>query len=282
MFKTYEIKSGHWRALVSDELGANIVKLEYDGKDVFRPLESIEQLDINPYIQGAPLLLPANRTKDGKFTFEGKEYSLEITEQSTGANLHGLLHRQKFGVLEIKSDEIKLTYENKGEIYPFPFVIDVTYGFKGDIFTQKYEIKNTGDTNMPLTFALHTTFVEPQNFTVPIDACQQKNEKHIPTGEYVALNGQESCYVTGSPSKDLNISGYYRASGNEATVGDFIYRTDKNFDHWILFNGSGKKGLLCVEPQCGAVNGLNSQNGCIVLNPDQTICLKTEIEKGQS
>ncbi|MBE6779692.1 MAG: aldose 1-epimerase [Ruminococcaceae bacterium] len=279
MIKTYEIKSGLWQAKISAELGANVVSLKYDGKDVFVPLENMEQLTANPYIQGAPILLPANRTADGKFSFEGKAYQLEITEASTGANLHGIVHRQAFTVIEHGRDKITLSFENKGLAYPFFFVLTVTYYFENGAFAQRYDIKNNGSCNMPFTFALHTTFVEPESFSVPIDACHKKNEKHLPIGSYFPLNEQESRYVTGSPSKDLMVSGYYRACGHTAYVGDFSYTASDNFNHWILFNGAGKRGLLCVEPQCGAVNGLNIEGGCKVLAPNETETLFTFIKK---
>lgn len=279
MLQTYEIKSGRWKAQVAPLLGANVIKLECDGQAVFKPLESQKQLEASPYIQGAPLLLPANRTAEGRFSFEGRDYTLEITEPATGANLHGLLHRQAFAVIESREDKIVLFYKNGSEIYPFPFEITATYSFEEDKFLQRFDIKNTGEGNMPLTFALHTSFVEPESFSVPIDACQTKNEKHIPVGGYFPLNAQEKRYVTGSASKDVAVSGYYRACGREAKVGDFIYRASEKFDHWILFNGSGKKGLLCVEPQCGAVNGLNTENGKTVLEAGQVLSLWTELEK---
>lgn len=91
---------------------------------------SEEQLKINPYLQGAPILLPANRTKDGKFSFGGKEYSLPINEPYTGAHLHGLVHLQKFEVLSCKDSEITLRYINDGKIYPFPFELKICYGMK--------------------------------------------------------------------------------------------------------------------------------------------------------
>jgi len=279
MIKTHEIKNGLWQVKVSAELGGNVVSLKYDGKDVFVPLENMEQLAANPYIQGAPILLPANRTADGKFSFEGENYQLKITEASTGANLHGIVHRQPFTVVEHSEDKITLCFENNGQAYPFNFALTVTYYFENDAFAQRYDIKNTGSGNMPFTFALHTTFVEPESFDVPIDACHKKNEKHLPIGGYFPLNEQESRYVTGSPSKDISASGYYRACGNTAHIGHFSYTVSDNFDHWILFNGAGKRGLLCVEPQCGAVNGLNIEGGCKVLGPSETESFFTFIKK---
>ncbi|MBO5199842.1 MAG: aldose 1-epimerase [Clostridia bacterium] len=279
MFVTYTIKSGGWCAEVAPNLGANVTSLTLDGREVFVPLKSRDQLEENPYIQGAPLLLPANRTAEGRFTFEGREYTLPITEPKTGANLHGLLHRQPFTLVSCNEKCIVLEYKNQGEIYPFPFTITVVYGFESDSFMQRYIIKNTGDTNMPLTFALHTSFVEPESFTVPIDACQRKDEKHIPIGGYHPLDEQEQRYITGSPSKGISASGYYRACGRTATIGNLNYTASEGFDHWILFNGAGKCGLLCVEPQCGAVNGLNTPDGCKILAPGEELELYTRLSR---
>ena len=132
---------------------------------------------------------------------------------------------------------------------------------------------------MPFTFALHTTFAEPDIFSVPISCCQEKDGHHIPTGRFVPLNEQEKRYVSGSCSKNIVISGYYKSNGNTAYIGDFKYTVSDNFDYWILFNGKGESNLLCVEPQCGAVNGLNMEDGSIILESGKDIEFFTVISK---
>lgn len=263
------IEAEGWRAEVAPALGGNIVSLSYNGRDIYVPLKEEKQLEINPYLQGAPILLPANRTAEAKFGFDGKEYKLSLNEPITGAHLHGLVHRQIFTVKYCCESEIKLVYENTGDIYPFPFVLEVDYIIKDGAFRQKYTVINAGKSKMPFTFALHTTFTEPNLFSVPIDLCQEKDGFHIPTGRYVPLNLQEQGYTSGSPSKGLIISGYYRACGHTAYLDNLSYTVSDNFDHWILFNGRGESGLLCIEPQCGKVNGLNIENGCKTLKPNE-------------
>ena len=263
------IESEGWRAEVAPALGGNIVSLSYNGRDIYVPLKNEKQLEINPYLQGTPILLPANRTAGAKFGFKGNEYKLPLNEPATGAHLHGLVHRQSFTVKYCGESEIKLIYENNGDIYPFPFLLTVNYLIKNGVFRQEYTVINTGKNEMPFTFALHTTFIEPNSFSVPIDLCQEKDGSHIPTGKYVPLNSQEQGYTSGSPSKGLIISGYYRACGHTAYLDDLKYTVSDNFDHWVLFNGRGESGLLCVEPQCGKVDGLNIKDGCKILNPNE-------------
>ena len=270
--------NGQWYAEITPRLGGNVTKLQHNDCDVFVPWRSEEQHRENPFLIGSPLLFPANRTFMGEFCFEGVRYTLPINDAFGVANLHGVLYPKPFEVAKSSPRSVTLCYENTGEVYPFPFRMTVTYTAEDDGFEQRYTVHNTGERAMPFTFALHTTFVEPLRFAVPIDACQEKDEHHIPTGRYVPLNAQEEGYCSGSPSEGLVISGYYRACGNTAQVGEYTYTASYNFDHWILFNGRGESGLLCVEPQAGAVNGLNSTDGCRVLAAGACETFSTQIQ----
>jgi aldose 1-epimerase len=275
-----KLNCGRWGAEICPSLGANIVRLTCGGADVLRPLENEDDLKINPYLYGAPILMPANRTFEGKFILEGREYHLPINEPQNNCNLHGSVLFEEFDLVEACEKSAVLRLVDKDcRSYPFPFALTVMYSLTENGLSADYEVENIGEGNMPLTFCLHTTFVEPEGFTCPIDMCQEKDEHHIPTGRYIALNEQEREYATSSPSKGLVISGYYRACGNEARIGDYKYSVSDNFDHWIFFNGRGESGLLCVEPQCGKVNGLNMENGHIVLAPSGKITFETRITK---
>ena len=90
------IKNGDWEAHILPETGANPIKLTCKGEDVFRPLEDIEVLKINPFLWGSPILIPANRTDGGKFTFDGKEYTLPLNEARLNNNLHGRMYELDF------------------------------------------------------------------------------------------------------------------------------------------------------------------------------------------
>ena len=274
------ISCGEWQAQVCPRLGGNIIKLTYRGEDVLRPLDDEEQLKINPYLQGSPILLPANRTFEGRFLFEGREYKLPLNEPQNNCNLHGSVLYQAFDTVDKNDSSVALRYINRnGAVYPFDFSLTVRYSLDALGLTAEYEIENISGGNMPLTFSLHTTFVEPEDFCVPIDMCQEKDSHHIPTGRYIDLTDEEREYAAGSPSCGRVISGYYRACGNIARVGDYIYEVSENFDHWILFNGRGESRLLCVEPQVGKVNGLNISDGHTVLSPCEKIRFTTKISR---
>lgn len=277
---TIILKRGEWQAVVCPRLGGNIIGLRCGEKDVLRPLEDEEQLKINPYLFGSPILMPANRTFEGRFRFEDREYSLPLNEPQNNCNLHGSVLYEAFEAVSVteQSAVLRLVDRECGS-YPFPFALTVTYSLSERGLSADYEVENVGEGNMPLTFYLHTTFVEPEDFSCPIDMCQEMDGHHIPTGRYIALNAEESEIVLCSPSLGRVISGYYRSCGNVARVGDYKYTVLDNFDHWIFFNGRGESDLLCVEPQSGKVNGLNMPDGHVVLAAGEKIRFETEISK---
>lgn len=254
-----------WNASISTDTGANLISLTFQGTNILRPLQDSCP---DPFIAGSPLLFPANRTANGCFYFGGMKYALPVTEEKSGANLHGALYRQSFSVDHVSTDIARLHYENCGDVYPFPFRITVEYRAEKGAFQSRYQIQNTGSQTMPFTFGLHTTFPEPDCFQVPLDSRQEKDANHIPTGRYVPLNEQEQMYCTGSPSRGLEISGFYKSAGSSALIGENIVYQTEGFDHWILYNGRGNSGFLCIEPQCGGVNGLNLPR-CPALEPGQ-------------
>ena len=264
------LKKGSWVAGVCPRLGANLIYLLYNSKNVLRPLVDESQIDTNPYLQGSPILRPANRTYEGKFTFEGVEYSMPINEPRTNSHLHGLVLYQPFSVVEQSETSVTMKFVNKdGLVYPFDFEMTVKYTVDENGLYQSFDIKNVGQKNMPYTFCLHTTFAIPYGqFTFPVKE-RQEAVNDIPTGRYLPLDEKEQKFVTGSPAKDVAMCGYYSAAGHVVTVDDFVYTVSDNFDHWITWNAWGKEDYVCLEPQAGKVNGLNIDDGHIVLAPGE-------------
>lgn len=265
------LQAGDWTARIAPETGGDVAGLQYNRRNVLVPQGSHE----NPVLHGAPILLPANRTRDGQFSFAGRTYTLPVNEELSHSNLHGQVYSQPFQVCAYSDTSITMTYQNKGESYPFPFTLTVVYTLSPEGFTQRYEI--VGEEDFPLTFGLHTTFAEPPRFSVPLKAREERDARFLPTGEVAPLNPSEQQFVSGSSSCGRKISGYYLAAGHTAQIGDFRYTVSGLFDRWILYNGGGNAGFLCVEPQCGGVDGLNTQKGKLVLRAGQRAVFETRI-----
>ena len=267
-----------WEAEILPFCGMNTIRLVIDGEEILRSPRSLAEIEAGSCAYGIPLLLPPNRTRDGEFIFEGKKYQLPINETRLHNHLHGSLHLAKFYVTEQREDCVTAVYDNVGEVYPFPFRIRVCYWLDHSGYCQRFEIQNTGAGAMPLTFGLHTTFLDKGWLRIPIKERWERDERYIPTGELKNLSETERMWKGGSISHGI-ISGYYTSDSCRAEVGTVQYKVSENFDQWILWNGDGKCSFISIEPLCGAVNCLNSGKGLKILQPGEWEKFDTKIHK---
>lgn len=285
MCKTVSIRAGEWSAEIYPGFGMNAISLKVAEREILRKPETYEALKNSPYLHGIPLLFPANRTKGGAFVFDGKKYELPLNEPERNNHIHGQMFDAPFTVTKRTESCIEAEYENRKERYPFPFLMKIRDEVNENGFFRTLSVLNTGKTPFPYTLAFHTTFKEPEILAVPIEKRFLCNENYIPTGRYALLTCEEREYVTGIKIKDKSMSGFYVSSGREARLDDIRFSVSDNFDEWILYNGDGKNGFVCVEPQAGEVNGLNRDGGARILMPDEThtytLSITRKEEKGE-
>ena len=240
-----ELHAGPWLAAVCPGCGMNLIDLRWNGHPILRTPKDETMLRNHRFLYGTPLLFPANRTAGGTFSFRGSSYTLPITEPQHGNNLHGLMADAPFTVVSQTANEVCAVQHNRGARYPFAFDMTITDTLSSSGWERRVHLLALQD--MPFTLAFHTTFAEPKAFSVPVGRRFLCNDHFIPTGE-----------MTPAEPFGQIISGFYEAAGHSATLDDFTFSVSGNFDQWVLYNGGGQQGFLCVEPQCGGVNGLNT------------------------
>lgn len=253
---TVTLKNGMWTAQVLPQFGMNLISLKYGEKEIMRCPKDMETLEKAPRLHGIPILIPANRTADGMFTFEGKTHSFPINEPLRNNNVHGLMSTAPFTVLSQTEDSLTAQYQNRGDRYPYPFDMTVEIRLTEAGLVHKLTIHALE--KMPYTFAYHTTFAEPKEFSVPIGRLYVRDERLLPTGEMETVDDLGETFDS-----------FFESVGNTAKLDEFRFTVSENFDSWVLFNSDGKSGFLCIEPQCGLVNGLNIPGGHRILEAGQ-------------
>lgn len=275
--ETVTLHCGKWQAEITPWMGMNTVSLTCGDRPVLRTPASREALQADSCVYGTPILLPPNRTEGGIFTFDGKAWQLPVNEPVFNNHLHGFVHCQAFHLTEATETKVSGTYENRGETFPYPYRMEVVCRLREEGYLQEFLITNTGNTDMPLAFGLHTVFAAPERIQVPIGKRWLVNDCYIPTGELEDLSPEAQSYRDGASPEGTLVRGFYTSCGQEARVGDFCYRVSDHFNQWVLWNGDGSQGFCAVEPMCGAVNALNSGEGLLRLHPGETVRFATSI-----
>jgi len=276
--KKITIHCGDWSAVLLTEFGMNTVSLRCGDTPILREPATDSAFAKEPLLYGIPVIFPANRTHGARFTFEGVEYRLPMTEPERNNNLHGSLYNTAFEVCCVTENSVVSRIVNRGEHYPFDFTLTFTDTVTSDGYMREAVLTNDGCVTMPYTFALHSTFTEPDIFTVPVGIRYEWDENYIPTGKTAELDSFEQTLLTGCTLDGHLISAPYSSAGNTATFDGYLLTVSNNFDQWVFYNGEGHEGYLCIEPQCGEVNGLNT-DGHRTLRAEESVKFTFEITK---
>ncbi|MDT2604290.1 aldose 1-epimerase family protein [Enterococcus dongliensis] len=133
-----------------NEQGAELASLRAN------EIEYIWQADPKYWGRHAPLLFPfVGRLKDDQYTYQGKTYSM---------GQHGFARDKLFSVVEQTKDKVTFLLESDEEtkaVYPFDFVLTVSYEIWGEGVRIRFNVENTGTEEMIFALGGHPAFNIP-------------------------------------------------------------------------------------------------------------------------
>ncbi len=179
-------------AVVTD-VGAKVRAYAVGGRDVVTPFGEDEPA---PAGHGAVLAPWPNRVRDGRWTWEGEELQLDVSEPQRDTALHGLVMWQRWAVEELlRSDDaadphgVRLTVRlAPSPGYPFDLRLRVTYRLTADGLVVEASATNLGARTAPYGIGFHP-WLSPgpgslDECTVQLDATTRVtvDDRLLPTG----------------------------------------------------------------------------------------------------
>lgn len=183
--------STHVRAVVS-AVGASPRVLTIDGVDLVAPYPAHRP---PPMAAGVVLVPWPNRVDGGRWSLDGVEQQLEITEPELGHAIHGLLATAHYEVVAQDKGQVTLgaaVHPSPG--YPFRLDTRVRYELAPDGLLVHHEISNVGAETAPVALGTHPYLrvgdapVEDLTVTLPASRAFVLDDRHIPTGS-IAVDG---------------------------------------------------------------------------------------------
>lgn len=174
--------------LTVDTLGAQMLSMKTGDT------EYLWQGDPQYWPDRAPTLFPfIGRLWDNRYTYRGKSYNMGIHGFAAGAEFAPTEQGSDYAVLTLTSNIATLV------LYPFDFILNITYRLIGSKVEITYSVQNTGEQIMPFGIGGHPGFRVPigegeqfedyyLEFTVP---CQPDRVGFTPQ---VYLSGQDEAY----------------------------------------------------------------------------------------
>ena len=196
----HTITLGDQEATITD-VGAKVRRYAVGGRDVFTPFDEDE---VAPAGHGAVLTPWPNRLRDGRYTFDGVDHQLPISEPARGTALHGLVMWQRWSLLDpdsapargIADDDahrsgqavtLRLRLAPSGG-YPFDLLLRATYRLTPAGLSCSVTASNLGERTAPYGIGFHP-WLSPggaalDECTIRLDAATRVtvDDRLLPTG----------------------------------------------------------------------------------------------------
>jgi aldose 1-epimerase len=127
--RDYVISAGEHQATIV-EIGAGLRSYTHAGRDVVATYSG----DVLPPKCAGGVLVPwPNRLRDGRYTFDGVDYQLPLTEPKTRNAIHGLGRWERWRALEHQPDQVLLRLDISPQTgWPFEVRVEVRYAIDAE------------------------------------------------------------------------------------------------------------------------------------------------------
>ena len=284
-----EIRADGYHAVVT-ECGASLRLLSYDE----RPLVLGWAEDEQTASGRGQLLAPwPNRIRDGRYSFEGADLQLPLSEPARGNASHGLVRWVAWRPEAHDEDSMSLTYRLMSQPgYPWTLDLRVRYRLSSSGLAVTFTATNLSASSAPYAVGAHPYLcagpgpVDGWELTLPVATRLLVDDRLVPTGRE-DVRGTELDFSAGRPigatSLDTAFTDLTRDEDGRARVGlrdphsgsGVELWLDKNYGYLQVFTGDAlprhARESLAVEPMTAPADAFNTGDGLLVLAPDESL-----------
>jgi aldose 1-epimerase len=259
-----------------------------------------------PTRSGVPILFPfPNRIRDGKFTWDGKEYSLPLNDPVQKNAAHGFACRKPWRVIDHGGNAdgawitgaFRLSIDDPDSRPHWPADCEITITYELSPSKLRVEAVVTNPDTVPLPFGLgyHPYFRLPFTATGDSEACKVEVpaqqfwelEANLPTGKRLPVDASRDLntprkagelhlddVLTGLPTRHANADGLIERGtvwGADGVVLKVLCSPD--FHEMVAFNPAHRQAF-CIEPYTCVTDAVNLRSdeeaGWFALSPGGT------------
>ncbi|WP_348786530.1 aldose 1-epimerase family protein [Leifsonia sp. NPDC080035] len=282
----YGLTAGDYHATIAS-VGASLRTLEHRGRPLVVPFDADE---VRPAYRGATLAPWPNRVVDGRYTFDGVEQQLPLTEPARGHALHGLATWLDFEPVDRAADSVTLVATIQAQDgYPHRVEVAVAFSLDEAGLHTTVTATNAGTSRAPWGTGPHPYLVAGEGrvddwtLTLPADSVLTVTEDRlIPVAlEEVAGGGFDfrSPRAIADTFIDHAFTGLHRGDDGTTTVtlrapeGTGVEMVWDTACPWVQVHTADRdipalnRLGLAVEPMTCPPDAFNSGTDLVILEP---------------
>ncbi len=281
--QVWTITSGEHRAEIA-EVGAGLRSYTRNGVDATCRYGDDE---LPPKGCGTTLVPWPNRIRDGRYSVDGVEQQLALTEPDKRNAIHGLGRWARWTLLEHAADSVRLGFDvvpQKG--YPFPVHAEVRYSVGDSGLDVELLGRNDGSQRAPFGMGSHPYLstrgvpLDDVTLTIPVAETFDVDDQQIPVDRRPVSRDEDfrTPARLGARRFDQGFTGVEFARGHaraELRGNGFMSAIwfDDSFGYLQAYTvdevSPGQSGVA-FEPMSSAPDAFNSGDGLVVLDPGGT------------
>jgi aldose 1-epimerase len=224
----------------------------------------------------------ANRIKNGKYSFEGKNYQLDCNHKQNA--IHGLVFNKNFNLLEYKVGEKKASLtiqykeQNSRKGFPFLYAVFITYTLTDKKLYVSIKIKNTDTQSFPFTLGWHPYFYSDNLSESVVSFSSDKKVELDENGITKELTTHQTALEL--KIKDTFFDDSYTLQNDTIEFFTPKYQlkiTSDSLENYIQMYTPKNRKMIAIEPMTGVSDSFNNKVGLQILNPNQEFNLKWKL-----
>jgi aldose 1-epimerase len=242
--------------------------------------------------RGQPLIPWPNRLRDGRYTWDGSEHQLSLSEPAVGNAIHGLVRWRNWQVRSREPARVVLGQVLYGEPgYPYILDLELEYALETRGLTVTMGAVNIGGEACPYGAGMHPYLslgaarVDEAILSIAASRELVFDERAIPVSDRPLDGGAldfRSPRAIGGARLDGCVTGLSRDSAGEARVTlrsadgarGVTLRLSREFDYLMVFTGdtlpaAARRRGVALEPMTCAPDAFRSGAGLVRLEPGE-------------
>ena len=225
---------------------------------------------------GIPILFPwPNRIADARFTWDGADYVLPVTEPATGASLHGYAAFAAWQVIDQGpqhvTGEFLLSRDAPDQVWPADAGLRVTYRVAPTVLHVMAEVFNDDTVDLPFGLGFHPYFRVPGPFDQWLLQCDATTAwpliNMVPEGVAVPIPESVDFRTPrrlGDQHLDDALTGLPAApamtqrAALRSMAANLSVSSDPAFTDYVLFTPASRDAVA-IEPYTCATDAVNLQ-----------------------
>lgn len=281
----FTIEAGGYRAVVT-ECGGGLRELSFDG----RPLIDGFAEDVMAGGGRGQLLMPwPNRIRDGRYTFEGTEYQLPLSEPKRNNASHGLVRWAAWTLEEHTGHSVSLQYRLMAQSgYPWTVDLHVLYDVSANGLTVTQTATNLSPGNAPYAAGAHPYLkvadgsIDTWELTLPAATRSLTDDRLLPVGSE-PVDGTDYDFRVSRPLRETGLDdgftdlefddeGYATATLRDPASGFGVDLWADQYHRWFQVYSAddaatAPRTSLAIEPMTAGADAFRSGQDLLVLRP---------------